>query len=177
MSAPLKCSRNGLIRFGGFNLRLPVTQAQGVRLRLENGKRILDFTSGHFSSVLGHGHPEIAKTLSNHAAQLDHLLNGMVSPPAVGLVEKLRSLLGKYGLTEALFLNSGTEANEAAIKLAKTYTGKFEMVALADSWHGMTGAALANTYAAGRQSHGPLVSVILSSFNTGSSLRRSVNMT
>jgi 4-aminobutyrate aminotransferase-like enzyme len=159
MSAPLKCSRNGLIRFGGFNLRLPVTQAQGVRLQLENGKRILDFTSGHFSSVLGHGHPEIVETLSDHAAQLDHLLNGMVSPPVVGLIEKLRSFLGKYDLTEALFLNSGTEANEAAIKMAKTYTGKFEIVGLADSWHGMTASALANTYTAGRRSHGPLVSV------------------
>jgi 2,2-dialkylglycine decarboxylase (pyruvate) len=160
MNSLLTKVHHGLIRYGGFRAPLHVIETQGVYLHLANGRRTLDFTSGHFCSVLGHGHPEIVKTITKYASGLDHVINGAISSPVAELASKLRSLLPEK-LNKSMFLSTGTEANEAAIKLAKTYTGKFEIVALADSWHGMTGSALANTYIAGRKSHGPLVSTCL----------------
>jgi 4-aminobutyrate aminotransferase-like enzyme len=153
-------AQTSLIRYGGFTVFLPVVHCQGLYLYTANGRNILDFTSGHFSTVLGHGHPEIVETIAKHAAKLDHLLNGMVTSPLVELAEKLQSLLPDK-LNKALFLSTGAESNEAAIKMAKTYTERFEIVALADSWHGMTGGSLSHTYAAGRKGHGPLVSTRL----------------
>lgn len=61
------------------------------------------------------------------------------------------------GLDKAMFLSTGGEANEDAIKLTKTCTGKFEVVALAMSWHGMKGASNATTYQSGRQGEGPII--------------------
>jgi 2,2-dialkylglycine decarboxylase (pyruvate) len=54
-------------------------------------------------------------------------------------------------------LNTGAESNEAAIKMAKLYTGKYEIVGLVSSWHGMTGAATASSYYAGKSGYGPCV--------------------
>lgn len=85
------------------------------------------------SSLLGHGHEEIVQTIADHAARLDHLFSGMVSPPVVTLAERLCSLLPE-GLDKAFFLSTGGESNEATIKMAKVYTGKFEIVGLGASW-------------------------------------------
>jgi 2,2-dialkylglycine decarboxylase (pyruvate) len=54
-----------------------------------------------------------------------------------------------------MLLSTGAEANEAAIKMAKLFTGKFEIVGFAQSWHGMTGGAASATYSAGRKGYGP----------------------
>lgn len=133
-----------------------ITDSKGVFLYTHDGKKILDFTSGQMSCLIGHGHPEIAKTISDHAYHLDHLFSGMICPPVIDLAHKLTSILPE-GLDKAQFLSTGGEANESAIKLAKTYTGKFEIVGLSLSWHGMTGAANGTTYQAGRSGHGPMV--------------------
>jgi len=106
------------------------------------------------SCLVGHGHPEIVKTITEHAQHLDHLFSGMLSPPVIQLAEKLTSLLPK-GLDKAMFLNTGAESNEAAIKLAKLYTGKWEIVGLGASWHGMTSGATAATFHSGRKGYGP----------------------
>jgi 4-aminobutyrate aminotransferase-like enzyme len=81
----------------------------------------------------------------------------MLSPPVINLAEKLTGLLPE-GLDKAFFLSTGGESNEAAIKLAKVYTGKFEIVGLSASWHGMTGGAVSVQYHSGRSGYGPLVS-------------------
>ncbi|KAK5095459.1 hypothetical protein LTS08_008101 [Lithohypha guttulata] len=80
----------------------------------------------------------------------------MVSPPTINLAKRLTSLLPP-GLDRVLFLSTGSESNEAAIKLAKMYTGKFEIVGLAQSWHGMSGAAQGAQYQGGRRGQGPSV--------------------
>ena len=102
------------------------------------------------------GHPEIARTIQEHALNLDHLYSGFVSPPVVHLAERLISLTPP-GLDKAMFLSTGGESNEAAIRLAKLYTGKFEIVGLGGSWHGTTSGALGAQYKAGRKGYGPLV--------------------
>lgn len=78
----------------------------------------------------------------------------MISPPVVSLAKRLTGV-APAGLDKAFFLSTGGESNEAAIRLAKFYTGKFEIVGLASSWHGMTGASLGAQYHAGRSGYGP----------------------
>ncbi|KAI1207162.1 pyridoxal phosphate-dependent transferase [Annulohypoxylon truncatum] len=133
-----------------------VCGAKGLYVYTAKGHKVLDWTSGQMSCLLGHGHPEIVKTITDHAANLDHLFSGMVSPPVVSLGERLCSLLPD-GLDKAFFLSTGGESNEAAIKLAKVYTGKFEIVAVNGSWHGVTAQALSAQYHYGRKGQGPLM--------------------
>lgn len=80
----------------------------------------------------------------------------MLSPPVINLAKKLTSLLPE-GLDKAFFLSTGGESNEAAIKLAKLMTGKWEIVGLGGSWHGMTGSAVGAQYHSGRKGYGPMM--------------------
>src|SRR5277367_663641 len=104
--------------------------------------------------LIGHGHEEIVQVIKDHAANLDHLFSGMLSPPVISLAKRLTSALPP-GLDRAFFLSTGGESNEAAIRLAKTFTGKFEVVALGGSWHGVTAQAQSVQYKAGRKGGGP----------------------
>lgn len=106
------------------------------------------------SSLLGHGHPEIVQVATEHIQHLDHLFSSMLSPPVVAAATKLTSLLPP-GLDKAMFLSTGAESNEAALRMARLYTGKFEVVGLASAWHGMTNGASALTFFAGRKNYGP----------------------
>ncbi|SJM86919.1 related to CAR2-ornithine aminotransferase [Zygosaccharomyces bailii] len=161
-----------LLGYGAKFAPMVITRAQGSYV-YAGDKQILDFTSGQMSTLLGHGHPEITETITEHASQLDHLFSGMLSPPVLDLAEKLTGLLPE-GLDRAMFLSTGAEANEAAIKLAKIYTGKFEVVGLSLSWHGMTGASGAITYQDGRKNHVPMMpgSLVLPSPNAYRSIFR-----
>ncbi|RDL31154.1 Uncharacterized protein BP5553_09943 [Venustampulla echinocandica] len=147
---------NSLLNFGtAFNTEI-ITHAKDVFIYTADGRRILDWTSGQMSCLIGHGHPEVVQTITEHATNLDHLFTAMISPPVINLAMKLTSLLPE-GLDKAMFLSTGGESNEAAIKLAKVFTGKWEIVGLASSWHGMTSGALAAQYHSGRKGHGPLI--------------------
>lgn len=127
-----------------------ITAAKGTRLYDANNRQILDFTSGQMSSLLGHSHPEIVEVVRKYVDELDHLLSNMVSPPVVDLAERLAGIL-PAPLQKSFFLNTGSESIEAAIKMAKCYTGKFEIVAFAASYHGLTQGAGSATYSAGRK--------------------------
>jgi 2,2-dialkylglycine decarboxylase (pyruvate) len=146
--------RRRLIRYGGAFAPVVIERASGAFVYDVEGRAILDFTSGQMSSVLGHGHPEIVRVVSEYAGKLDHLFSGMLSRPVVDLAEKLAGLLPE-GLDRIMLLSTGGESNEAAIKMAKLATGRFETVAFAQSWHGMTSGAAAATYSAGRRGYGP----------------------
>lgn len=145
-----------LLQYGGSFTPEVITKTENIYLWTASGKKVIDWTSGQMSCLLGHGHPEIVETLHAHAASLDHLYSGMVSPPVIQLAKKLTSILPD-GLDKALFLSTGGESNECAIKLAKVYTGKFEIVGLGASWHGMTSGSNSAQYHAGRRGFGPLV--------------------
>jgi 4-aminobutyrate aminotransferase-like enzyme len=149
-------AKDCLISYGSSFLPDVITEAKGIYLWTASGKRLMDWTSGQMSCLLGHGHPEVVEALSKHAASLDHLYSGMVSPPVIQLAKTLTSVLPP-ALERAMFLSTGGEANECAIKLAKTHTGKFEVVGLSHSWHGMTSGAVAAQYIGGRTGFGPLV--------------------
>lgn len=147
-------ARQHLIRYGGSFEPMIIERAQGSFVYDADGRAILDFTSGQMSSLLGHGHPEVAAVVADHAQRLDHLFSGMLSRPVVELATRLAEI-APAGLERSMLLTTGAEANEAAIKLAKLYTGKFEVVSFAQSWHGMTGGAASATYSAGRKGYGP----------------------
>ncbi|MEC9434579.1 MAG: aspartate aminotransferase family protein [Pseudomonadota bacterium] len=143
-----------LIRYGVDWFDADIVRAEGTRVFSADGRSILDFTSGQMSAVLGHSHPEITETVREMAGRLVHLYSGMLSAPVVDLAETLCATL-PAGLDRALLLTTGGEANDAALRLAKCATGKWEVVSFAQSWHGMTGAAAAATYSAGRKGYGP----------------------
>ncbi|KAK1758826.1 2,2-dialkylglycine decarboxylase 1 [Echria macrotheca] len=143
-----------LVNFGAKFSPDIIVASKGLYVHTASGRRILDWTSGQMSCLLGHGHPEIVSVIASHAAHLDHLFSGMVSPPVVSLAERLITQLPP-GLDKAFFLSTGGESNEAAIKMAKVYTGKFEIVGVGGSWHGMTASALGVQYHFGRKGQGP----------------------
>lgn len=147
-------ARAHLIRYGGRFEPLIIERAEGSFVYDADGRAILDFTSGQMSSLLGHGHPEVAAVVADYAHRLDHLFSGMLSRPVVALARALADCTPP-GLERVLLLSTGGESNEAAIKMAKLYTGGHEIVGFAQSWHGMTGGASAATYSAGRRGYGP----------------------
>ena len=139
---------------GGFTPFVP-ERAEGAWLYDSSGRKVLDFTSGQMSSVLGHAHPDLVGALRDAAGRLDHLFSMMISKPVVDLAAALADLLP--GLPRSMFLSTGGESVEAAIRLAKVVTCKWEIAAFAQSYHGSTGAAASATYSIGRKGHGPLM--------------------
>ncbi|WP_285295803.1 aspartate aminotransferase family protein [Aureimonas altamirensis] len=142
-----------LTRYGPSFESLIVESAEGSFVHDADGRRILDFTSGQMSAVLGHTHPDIVATVDRQMRTVAHLFSGMLSRPVVALAERLAELAP--GLERVQLLTTGAESNEAAIRMAKLVTGGHEIVAFAQSWHGMTGAAASATYSAGRKGYGP----------------------
>lgn len=147
-------SEQHLVRYGASFIPRIIKRAKGSYVYDADGTAILDFTSGQMSAVLGHSHPEVVSTVSTAVASLDHLFSGMLSPPVVELAVRLTATLPPE-LSKVLLLSTGAESNEAAIKMAKLYTGKYEIVSFDRSWHGMTSGAAAATFSAGRRGYGP----------------------
>jgi 2,2-dialkylglycine decarboxylase (pyruvate) len=143
-----------VVRYAPAFVPTLVERAEGSWLHTADGKRVLDFTSGQMSAILGHSHPAIVETLREAAGTLDHLFSGMLSRPVVELSRRLAESLPDP-LEKSFLLTTGAEANEAALRLAKLVTGRYEVVAFNRSWHGMTQAAVGATYAAGRRGYGP----------------------
>ncbi|MEV7232051.1 aspartate aminotransferase family protein [Polymorphospora sp. NPDC051019] len=145
-----------LVRYSGAGTFTPeiIERAAGSYVFTRDGRRILDFTSGQMSAILGHSHPEIVATVQRQVATLDHLFSGMLSRPVVDLARRLAGSLPDP-LDKVLLLTTGAEVNEAAIRMAKLVTGRHEIVSFARSWHGMTQAAANATYSAGRKGYGP----------------------
>ena len=145
-----------LVRYGGTFTPRIIERAHGSYVYDSAGTPILDFTSGQMSAILGHSHPEVVATVSSSIASLDHLYSGMLSRPVVDLATQLTDTL-PASLSKVMLLSTGAESNEAAIKMAKLYTGRYEIVSFDRSWHGMTSGAASATFSAGRKGYGPPV--------------------
>lgn len=146
-------ARKHLTRYGGSFEEIIVERAEGSFVHDADGRAILDFTSGQMSAVLGHTHPDVVATVERQTRAVAHLFSGMLSRPVVELAQRLAETAP--GLDRVQLLTTGAESNEAAIRMAKLVTGGHEIVAFAQSWHGMTGAAASATYSAGRRGYGP----------------------
>jgi 2,2-dialkylglycine decarboxylase (pyruvate) len=142
-----------LTRYGPAFERVIIERAEGSYVYDADDRAILDFTSGQMSAVLGHSHPDVVATVERQMNKVAHLFSGMLSRPVVELATRLAALAP--GLPRVQLLTTGAESNEAAIRMAKLVTGGHEVVAFAQSWHGMTGAAASATYSAGRRGYGP----------------------
>ncbi|GAB2582799.1 aspartate aminotransferase family protein [Paractinoplanes abujensis] len=145
-----------LVRYSGAGRFVPeiIERAEGSFVFTADGRRLLDFTSGQMSAILGHSHPAVVATVQRQAATLDHLFSGMLSRPVVELARRLAESLPEP-LSKVLLLTTGAESNEAAIRMAKLVTGRHEVISFARSWHGMTQAAANATYSSGRKGYGP----------------------
>lgn len=126
-----------------YPYNITIERAEGVYLYAPDGKRYVDMISGIGVSNIGHRHPHVIKAIKD---QMDRHLHVMVygefiqhSPNA--LAQKLTSLL-PTSLNCCYWVNSGTEANEGALKLAKRATGRTEIVSMRKSYHGSTQGSL-----------------------------------
>ena len=129
--------------------RLPVTlsRGQGVNVQDAEGSEYLDLVAGIAVNLLGHGHPAVVKAVSEQAAQLIHTSNLYYSEPQVKLAQRLVELSFP---SRVFFANSGAEANEAAIKIARKWgarnrDGAFEILTAEGSFHGRTLATITAT--------------------------------
>lgn len=111
----------------------------------ETGKRYLDLLGGIAVNVLGHAHPALVGAVERQVRTLGHVSNFFASPPQLELARRLLELAGAPEGSRAFLVNSGAEANEAAIKMALRHRPRGRMVALEDSFHGRTLGALSLT--------------------------------
>ena len=129
--------------------RLPVafTHGQGVWLWDAQGKRYMDALGGIAVNTLGHAHPRLVKTLAEQAGRLIHTSNLYQITEQENLADKLAAI---SGMEKIFFCNSGCEANEAAIKLARFYGHKKgielpTIIVMEKAFHGRTMATLSAT--------------------------------
>ncbi len=121
------------------------TRAEGIYLYEQNGTRYTDFTSGIGVTNTGHCHPKVVKAIQDQAEKLLFgQMNIVVSPAALELTDALAPLM-PTGIDSFFFSNSGAEATEGALKLARHATGRTNVIVFQGSFHGRTAQAMAMT--------------------------------
>lgn len=133
--------------------RVPVefARGEGVKLWSTSGKEYLDFGAGIAVNALGHGHPALVKAVAEQAAKLIHTSNYYTSETANAFAAELVAACSKAGMKRVFLANSGAEANEGAVKIARKYSlvkygpGRHRVVTLKGSFHGRTITTLAAT--------------------------------
>jgi len=122
------------------------TEGKGSYLFTKEGKKFLDFTSGIGVTNLGHCHPAVTKRAQEQCGKITHLqVNIGYHEPYLQLIEKLIPKMPHKSLDTFFFWNSGSEAVEAAVKLARHATGRQNIVVMQGSYHGRTMGTMAMT--------------------------------
>ncbi len=126
-----------------FPFLLEISHAEGIFLYDSDGNPYIDLISGVSVSNLGHRHPEVVRAIKDQLDRYMHLMvyGEYIQSPQVRLAGLLNEILPPQ-LNCTYFVNSGSEAVEGALKLAKRYTGRFKTLAFNNAYHGSTGAAL-----------------------------------
>ena len=124
-------------------LALEIERAEGIYLFGPNGKSYIDLISGISVSSVGHLHPHVVKAVTDQLGKYMHLMvfGEYIQSPQVRLAEKLASVLPP-ALQSCYFVNSGSEAIEGALKLAKRYTGRTKIFSFVNAYHGSSHGAL-----------------------------------
>ncbi|MHA1164261.1 MAG: aspartate aminotransferase family protein [Alphaproteobacteria bacterium] len=151
-----EAARDHLIRYGQGDIEKLYVSSKGATVTDDEGREILDFTSGQMCATLGHSHPAIVKAIQSGAEDAIHLFSGMIPEAVARLAKKLSQWL-PAPLAKSMFVNTGSESNEAALRMAKMVTGGYEVIALGGSWHGVTGQPAAASFASDRRGYGPKV--------------------
>lgn len=129
--------------FGNYGKRrAQIVKGQGTVVEDSTGKKYLDFTSGIAVVSLGHAHPAVVKAIQDQSQKLWHISNLFDIPGQEKVAQKL---IADTHFSHAFFCNSGAEANEAAIKLARKHTGKNHIITFEKSFHGRTFGAMSAT--------------------------------
>ena len=150
----LELADRHLIRYVSGFAPFLVERASGSWLWDRDGNRVLDFTSGQICSTIGHNHPRIVEAIRAACDRVLHLNSWMLSEEVVRLGARLAELL-PAPLEKAIILNTGSESNEIAMRIAKLGTGRFEIVGLDQSFHGLTAGVASVTYSVARHGYGP----------------------
>jgi len=122
-----------------------VERGEGTWIWDASGRKYLDFYGGHCVTLLGHSHPDIVEALKSQADQILFYSNLVYSEIRARAAERL-ARLAPDGLRTVFFCNSGTEANETALKLARKQTGRDRILAFEGDFHGRTLGSLATTW-------------------------------
>ena len=149
-----QAARECLIRYGGDSFDTLFVTAKGAHVTDDEGRKILDFTSGQMCATVGHGHPAVVAAIEKSARTAIHMFSGMIPDVVAELGRRLADWVPRP-LKRSLFVNTGSESNEAALRIAKLCTGGYEVAAMGGSWHGVTGAASTVSYASDRRGYGP----------------------
>lgn len=119
-----------------------VAEARGIYLIDENGRRYYDMNSGIAVSSIGHSHPRVVKAVTDQASQYMHTMvyGEHIQTPQVIFASKLMQYMDPH-FESLYYLMSGTEATEVAMKIAKRFTGRYEIVCARQAYHGSTHGA------------------------------------
>ncbi len=121
-----------------------VVDAEGVYFTDVEGNRYLDFSSQLIAANLGHGNPNVIRAVQKEIERLQYISPGFTTPPKAEL-GKLLAEITPGTLERSFFSTSGTEANEAAVKIARAYTGGHKIISRYRSYHGSTAASMSMT--------------------------------
>ncbi|MEE2698165.1 MAG: aspartate aminotransferase family protein [Pseudomonadota bacterium] len=127
----------GASYMGGLEQRPILAKSQGRTYTDTNGKEYIDFQSGQMGAALGHQHPRMVKRITETLKLMMHSSNTMLNVPRLQLHERLGKLLPKK-LQRSLFLVSGSDSIEAAVDLARKYTGGLDVLGFHSGLHGST---------------------------------------
>ncbi|WP_328647235.1 acetylornithine transaminase [Amycolatopsis sp. NBC_00348] len=129
---------------------LTLVRGEGAKVWDADGTEYVDLVGGIAVNALGHAHPAIVTAVTEQISRLGHTSNLYVNPVAVELAEALLDVAGLAGNGKVLFVNSGAEANEAALKISRL-TGRTKVIAAEGAFHGRTMGALTLTGQPGKR--------------------------
>src|SRR2546429_3703175 len=131
----------------GTYKKMPIVadRGEGVWIFASNGDRYLDLYGGHAVAGTGHCHPHVVKAIKNQSDKLLFYSNLVYSEARARAAEKLVSIAPE-SLTKAFFCNSGTEANENAMRMARMATGREKIITFSGGFHGRTADAISATF-------------------------------
>src|SRR5580704_1488395 len=155
MDADLReAAKEYLVRYGGDVFPNLFRSAKGTIVQDSHGREYLDFTSGQMCATIGHNHPAIVAAVHRAGEKAFHFFSGMIPEVVAELARTLAHDWLPGDLKRTIFINTGSEATEVALRMAKMYTGGYEILVLGGSWHGITGGAASVSMASDRRGYG-----------------------
>ncbi|WP_198971799.1 aspartate aminotransferase family protein [Xylophilus sp. ASV27] len=149
-----EAAKEFMVRYGGDSFPSLFRSAKGCIVTDDTGREILDFTSGQMCATIGHNHPAIVQAVQEAGEKAYHLFSGMIPEVVAQLARTMARDWMPRGLSKSIFINTGSESNEVALRMAKMHTQGYEVLAVGGSWHGVTGAASAASFASDRKGYG-----------------------
>ncbi|MFJ9532049.1 aspartate aminotransferase family protein [Herbaspirillum sp. NPDC101396] len=143
-----------MVRYGGDTFPNLFRSAKGAVVIDDAGREILDFTSGQMCATIGHNHPAIVAAVQKAGEEAFHMFSGMIPEVVAELATTMAQDWMPESLTKSIFVNTGSESNEIALRMAKMYTGGYEVLAVGGSWHGVTGGSSSVSFASDRKGYG-----------------------